>query len=154
MINSILNRHKDPVRFDNIKLAQDIITDPPAIKAHIQKHFDNWTTPRVVNQNLFNSRWQGKYTPKPSINPDWYIAATSEISQEEVLTIISQLPNNKACGPSGISYEMLKHAGPKFLLAITSLFNYCLSAQAIPKQWKEGRIFPISKKPIFDGNLT
>src|SRR5260364_43592 len=49
---------------------------------------------------------------------------------------------------------MLKHTGPKFLLAITSLFNHCLSTQAISKQWKEGRIFPISKKPIFDGNLT
>src|SRR5260364_304005 len=49
---------------------------------------------------------------------------------------------------------MLKHTGPKFLLAITSLFNHCLSTQAIPKQWKEGRIFPISKKPIFDSNLT
>src|SRR5260364_3702 len=60
MINSILNRHKDPVRFDNIKLAQDVITNPPAIKAHIQKHFDNWNAPRVVNQNLFNSRWQGE----------------------------------------------------------------------------------------------
>src|SRR5260364_168254 len=147
MINSILNRHKDPVRFDNIKLAQDIITDPPAIKAHIQKHFDNWTTPRVVNQNLFNSRWQGKYTSKPSINPDWYTAALSEISQEEVLTTISQLPNNKACGPSDISYEMLKHAGSKFQLAITSLFNRVSLPKLYLNNGKKATSFLSSKNP-------
>jgi len=49
---------------------------------------------------------------------------------------------------------MLKHSGPTFITAITALFNKCLTSNRIPKQWKEGRIFPISKKPIFDGNLT
>ena len=49
---------------------------------------------------------------------------------------------------------MIKHSGNNCLLAIISLFNRCLTAQTVPKQWKEGRIFPISKKPIFDGNLT
>ena len=67
---------------------------------------------------------------------------------------MSQLPNNKACGLSGISYEMLKHAGLPFLHAITTLFNRCIISDSITKQWKEGRIFPISKKPIFDGDLS
>src|SRR5690242_13782845 len=49
---------------------------------------------------------------------------------------------------------MLKYAGLPFLQAITSLFNRCIISNKIPKQWKEGRIFSISKKPIFDGNLT
>jgi hypothetical protein len=154
MINSILNRHKDPVKFDNIKLEQEVITDPPAIKDHIQQHFDNWTAPRQVNQSLFETVWQDEYNPKPNINSTWYADALESFSQEEVTLTLSQLPNNKACGPSGISYEMLKHAGPNFIQAITSLFNRCLSTQTIPKQWKEGYIFPISKKPIFDGNLN
>ena len=41
MINSILNRHKDPVRFDNIKLEHGVIADPCSIKTHIQQYFDN-----------------------------------------------------------------------------------------------------------------
>ena len=41
MINSILNQHKDPVKFNNIKLNNDIITDSTIIKSHIQQHFDN-----------------------------------------------------------------------------------------------------------------
>ena len=40
MINSILNRHKDPVKFDNIKTDQDVITETQEIKTHIQQHFD------------------------------------------------------------------------------------------------------------------
>jgi len=49
---------------------------------------------------------------------------------------------------------MLKQAGPAFLQTITAFFNQCIQTNHIPKQWKEGRIFPISKKPIFDGNLS
>jgi hypothetical protein len=154
MINSILNQHKDPVKFNNIRLDNDIITDPPTIKSHIQQHFDNWTAPRHINTNIFNSQWQVEYNPKPDIDPTWYSNILLDFTEDEVISTINQLPNNKACGPSGISYEMFKHAGPDFLTAITSLFNQCLTSQTIPKQWKEGRIFPISKKPIFDGNLS
>jgi ribonuclease HI len=154
MINSILNRHKDPVKFNNIKSDNDIITDPKKIKLHIQQHFDQWTGLKQTNQQIYESEWQQEYVPKLSINPDWYNSALSEFTIEEVANTLSQLPNNKACGPSGISYEMLKKAGTSFLQAITALFNRCITTCHIPKQWKEGRIFPISKKPIFDGNLT
>ena len=49
---------------------------------------------------------------------------------------------------------MFKHAGLLFLQLITELLNQCLIRQQISKQWKDGRIFPISKKPSFDGNLS
>jgi hypothetical protein len=100
--------------------------------------------------------WANEYLPKQNIDSNWYSEALYSFTIEEVLDTLSQLPNNKACGPSGISYEMIKHSGNNnnCLLAITSLFNRCLTAQTVPKQWKECHIFPISKKPIFDANLT
>jgi hypothetical protein len=55
MINSILNHHKNPVKFNNIKLDQDIITDPSTIKSHIQQHFDDWTSPHNIDYNIFQS---------------------------------------------------------------------------------------------------
>ena len=133
MINSILNRHKDPVKFNNIKFDNDIITDPTTIKSHIQQHFDDWTARRDINQDIFQSDWQSEYSPKTDINPNWYSSTLSNFTQEEIISTISQLPNNKACGLSGISYEMIKHAGPSFISAITSLFNRCLTLQSIPK---------------------
>ena len=39
MINSILNRHTDPIYFDNIKTEDNIITNPSCIKQHILLHF-------------------------------------------------------------------------------------------------------------------
>src|SRR6185295_1123898 len=154
MINSILNRHCDPVRFDNIKTDTDIITETVLIKQHIQEHFNQWTAPRHIQTQIFNSSWLDEYQPKANIESDWYQHALINFTEDEVSQTLNQLPNNKACGPSGISYEMLKHSGPTFITAITALFNKCLTSNRIPKQWKEGRIFPISKKPIFDGNLT
>ena len=54
MINSILNRHTDPVHFDNIKTNNDLITDPTQIKSHIQQHFQQWTSYWPYNQEIFN----------------------------------------------------------------------------------------------------
>jgi len=123
MINSILNRHKDPVKINNIKTPNDIITDPKSIKEHIKQHFDNWTAYRPINTHEFNTNWLDEYQPKTTTRPDHYSSALLNFSLEEISTTLSQLPNNKACGPSGISYEMLKQAGPVFLQTITAFFN-------------------------------
>jgi hypothetical protein len=82
------------------------------------------------------------------------IILNSPITNEELLQTLSQLPNNKACGPTGISYEMLKHISPQCILAITALFNRCLLENRIPKQWKHSRIYPIPKRNTFDGDLN
>jgi len=78
--------------------------------------------------------WQQEYQPKPNIDPTWYQPALNEFSLIEVLEVINQLPNNKACEPSGISYEMIKHAGTVFLKTITALLNCCLASSQIPNQ--------------------
>ena len=154
MINSILNRHTDPVHLHNIKTHSEVITEPTQIKQYTQNHFAQWTQYQPYNHTIFEQYWKSEYTPIPSIDPQWYNSILSEITINEVLQTIQTLPNNKACGPSGISYEMIKHLGQDMLQALTSLFNRCLSSQHIPKQWKQGRIYPISKKPVFDGDLN
>ena len=42
-INSILNQYKAPIHFSNIKLSDQLITDPKLIKQYIQSHFYDWT---------------------------------------------------------------------------------------------------------------
>src|SRR6185437_7393071 len=153
MINSILNRHTDPVHFDNIKTQTNILTDPPEVKNYIRSHFSQWTGKNAYNRQIFSTQWQTEYNPKHSVMSEWYDPVLEPIHLEEVINTINNFPNNKACGPSGISYEMLKHAGPQTISAITALLNRCLVSGSIPKQWKNGRIFPISKKSTFDGHL-
>ena len=85
---------------------------------------------------------------------NWYASLLQPITIDEIIQTMHQLPNNKACGLLGISYEMLKHSGPQMFQAITHLFNKCLQINNIPKQQKNSRIYPISKKSYFDGNLN
>ena len=132
-INSILNRYKAPIHFSNIKLPDQIVTDPNLIKHHIQSHFHNWTAYRPTDQTLFNNLWSAQYQPLSHINTQWYDSLSSPITEEEVTQTIAKLPNGKACGPTGISYEMLKHAGTTCIKAITALFNHCLVSDQIPK---------------------
>src|SRR6185436_8519792 len=91
-INSILNRYKAPIHFSNIKLPDQIVTDP----------------------TLFNNLWSAQYQPLSHINTQWYDSLSSPITEEEVTQTIAKLPNGKACGPTGISYEMLKHASTTY----------------------------------------
>ena len=153
-INSILDRYKPPIHFTNIKLNNQLITDPHIIKQHVQAHFYNWTAFRPINQLLFDNFWYQHYQPLTHINSEWYTPLTHNITEVEVYQTISKLPNGKACGPTGISYEMIKHLGPTCITALTALFNRCLLNGDIPKVWKHSRIFPIPKKTVFEGNLN
>ncbi|CAG8855761.1 22025_t:CDS:1, partial [Gigaspora margarita] len=49
MIDSILQRNKEPVGFRNIKKANQLITEPTEIKEKIKEHFEKWTKYNLVN---------------------------------------------------------------------------------------------------------
>jgi len=49
MVNSILQRKKEPVEFRNIKKANQVITEPKEIKEEIKKHFEKWTRYNPTN---------------------------------------------------------------------------------------------------------
>ena len=134
MINSILDRHTNHVSFQNFKTDTDLITDPKLIKEQIRNHFDQWTGFKPTNQQTFDSTWKNCYEPISSINSSHYDNILNTITIEEITQTLQNLPNNKACGPSGISYEMLKHAGNLFLQTITILLNRYLIYQTILKQ--------------------
>ena len=84
MINSILNRYKDLVRFDNIKTNNNLITESNSIKQIIQNHFYNQTAPQPVNFNIFNSNQTMEYTPKSNIQVNWYSNILQPILIDEV----------------------------------------------------------------------
>jgi hypothetical protein len=68
MINSILNRHTDPVILHNIKTENEVITDPSTILSHVKQHFYQWTKHQPYQTETFNSHWANEYQPKTSIN--------------------------------------------------------------------------------------
>ncbi|EXX72666.1 hypothetical protein GLOIN_2v1783829 [Rhizophagus irregularis DAOM 181602=DAOM 197198] len=56
-------------------------------------------------------------------------------SLDEWLFTVSSTPNGKAPGPSMITYEMLKHLGPRTSDLLLILICSCLSKADIPDLW-------------------
>ncbi|CAB4429875.1 unnamed protein product [Rhizophagus irregularis] len=75
------------------------------------------------------------------------------ISLHKWSEVISSMPNNKAFGPSKISYEMLTHLSSDALEFSLLLANSCLSKGDIPADWHEAVVYPISKPHDFDAQL-
>src|SRR5271163_2264292 len=73
---------------------------------------------------------------------------------EEIQYTINSLPNNKAPGPSHITYDIIKKIiSPQFLDFLLYLFNQIITTKQFPDQWKIHNIFPISKKAEWKFNI-
>ncbi|GES73844.1 RNA-directed DNA polymerase from mobile element jockey-like [Rhizophagus clarus] len=70
---------------------------------------------------------------------------------EELTNTIKSLPNNKANGPNGLTYEMRKKFSKDYLHIIFSLFNNIL-----PNRWQKALLYPIPKPEYWncDPNKT
>jgi hypothetical protein len=152
MIDSILQRNKEPVEFKNIKKVNQIITEPTEIKEEIKKHFEKWTKHNPVNTEEWE-KWEETYKPIERIDESWYEGVNAEIQIEELEKTLKEAPNNKATGPQGIANEMLKNLKSGAKNRLLKILNACLRLKTIPNGWKKSRIYPIAKKETFTGTL-
>jgi len=147
MIQTILNRPTRSIITDSIAITTqentDIVTDPDQIKSHIRKHFEQWTSKCRIP--TLPDKWKNRYQPKKDINPIWYKETTTPITLEELLNTINKTTNNKAPGPSTITYDSIKHLEKNTKILITKIFNKVLNTGIAPTEWKSGTIYPIPK---------
>ncbi|GET52028.1 RNA-directed DNA polymerase from mobile element jockey-like [Rhizophagus irregularis DAOM 181602=DAOM 197198] len=133
-----------------------LLTDPSDIKQAAIKHFQSVVTPLLVqysSTDSFPPRWQRAYTPLSDIDSSLYNSVMSPILEDEWTSTLNSMSNNKASGPSKISYEMLKHlTGEAFNLSLI-LANVCLNQGDIPADWREALVYPIPKPHEFDAQL-
>ncbi|GET54559.1 RNA-directed DNA polymerase from mobile element jockey-like [Rhizophagus irregularis DAOM 181602=DAOM 197198] len=159
-ISSALSVEHRSIVLDRVLVVIDskptLLTDPSDIKQVAIKHFQSVVTPPLVQHSsidVFPPRWQRAYTPISDIDPSLYTSVMSPILEEEWKNTIQSMPNNKASGPSKISYEMLKHlTGEAFNLSLV-LANACLTHGDIPADQCETLVYPILKPHEFDAQL-
>ncbi|GBC16922.2 RNA-directed DNA polymerase from mobile element jockey-like [Rhizophagus irregularis DAOM 181602=DAOM 197198] len=159
-ISSALSVEHRSIVLDRVLVVIDskptLFTDPSDIKQAAIKHFQSVVTPPLVqysSTDSFPSRWQRAYTPLPDIDSSLYNSVMSPILADEWKNTLNSMPNNKASGPSKISYEMLKHlTGETFNLSLV-LANACLIHGDIPADWREALVYPIPKPHEFDAQL-
>ncbi|GET56141.1 RNA-directed DNA polymerase from mobile element jockey-like [Rhizophagus irregularis DAOM 181602=DAOM 197198] len=114
-------------------------------------HFQSIVSPPLVHYSSIASfpvRWQLAYTPLSDVSTSLYDPVLTPISLQEWSDVISSMPNNKASGPSKISYEMIKHLSSEALDFSLLLANTCLSRGDIPADWHEAVVYPIPKPMI------
>src|SRR5436305_8789425 len=89
-----------------------LITDPVRIKQIANLHYQTIAGSPPMRQITLQDMtplWQNIYTPEESINCSIYDFLLHSPTDKEWHFTISALPNDKASGPSGILYEMLKN---------------------------------------------
>ncbi|GET56194.1 RNA-directed DNA polymerase from mobile element jockey-like [Rhizophagus irregularis DAOM 181602=DAOM 197198] len=159
-IDSALSVEKRSIVLDRVLVVLDstptLLTDPSDIKQATISHFQSIVSPPLVHYSSitsFPARWQQAYTPLANVSTASYDPVLAPISLQEWSAVISSMPNNKASGPSKISYEMIKHLSGEALDFSLLLANTCLSHGDIPADWREAVVYPISKPHEFDAQL-
>ncbi|EXX58079.1 hypothetical protein RirG_201210 [Rhizophagus irregularis DAOM 197198w] len=151
-IDSALSRTRQRIVLDRVfidHLTQPtLLTSPDAIDQEVIEHFQNFvpitsTTPSSI-QDL-PERWSNAYAPLADVSPAIFDSLMDPPTLDEWSSTISSMPNDKASGPSMISYEMLKHLGPSASTLLFNLICACLSEANIPDLWRQATVFPIPK---------
>ena len=164
MISSLTDRKRHTVKLDRIVIQENdtsdtysskyISTDPNTIKQQTEKFYQKAFSRRKANFNKLDNSWKDQYNPINSIDQEWYKDLLIEPTTEKINKAIRDLPNNKASGPSEISYEMLKKLGTKGKKIIAKFYHICFTAGTTPLSWKKSNLYPIPKKNDWNGDLA
>jgi hypothetical protein len=126
MINSILNRKPRKIVLDRLhyldKNTNKILftTDQFEIENEMIKHFKYLGKTQDEPKKTYNyindlpTEWQSYYDSINTLRFEELTNIGEEINITELDTIIKDLPNDKASGPSKIVYEDFKLSRPKY----------------------------------------
>jgi len=78
--------------------------------------------------------WNAHYTSLSHVDTEAFKDVTTPFTMEKVTDTIKETPNNKAAGPSKITYECWKYASTKVIEAVTKLFNRILLEKHTPNE--------------------
>src|SRR5438045_2640255 len=84
-----------------------VITDPSEIYQSLTTYYTNLFNHPNNFPNLPN-QWEKEYHPIEQIQDEWYSNLLNITNEDEIQSTIQAFPNNKAPGPSQISYDIIK----------------------------------------------
>ncbi|CAB4488155.1 unnamed protein product [Rhizophagus irregularis] len=151
-INSALSRTRRRITLDRVFIDHPtqpkLLTDPHDIDDAVINHFQNSVPIKSSppdNISTFPERWSSAYCPMDDVDSSIYNSLLDPPTLEEWLSTVSSMPNDKAPGPSMITYEMLKHLGSNTSALVLILVQSCLRTADIPDLWRQAMVFPIPK---------
>ncbi|KAG9293619.1 hypothetical protein G9A89_005622 [Geosiphon pyriformis] len=130
-IRSVLERPFCKVMLDYLVDGRELVLEPELIKSKVDGIMKGWTRKRVARQF-----WSLDYVFNGAFSDVIHL-----IGFNEMFGVISNLPNKKAAGLSGITNELWKHCDKSVLDMLLVLLNFCLNCKKvwvlmIPKPYK------------------
>jgi ribonuclease HI/endonuclease/exonuclease/phosphatase family metal-dependent hydrolase len=158
MISSLTDQYKQTIKIDRIIVkgedgAEHITTDPSEVKTQVNKYYSQAFKKRSSRFQQMGKEWKEQYKPRDYIDPAWFENLSKQPSEIELDCVLKELPNSKAPGPSGITYEMIKNLGRRGKDILNKLFHICILKSNIPEGWKKSSIYPIPKKEGWEVRL-
>ncbi|KAG9293968.1 hypothetical protein G9A89_019306 [Geosiphon pyriformis] len=142
MIRSVLECPFHKVVLDYLVVNNDLILKPDLVKS---KHY-------VANDILIN--WCCQYQPLDYVFDEVFSDIICLIGFDEFFGVVSDLPDDKAVGLSGILNELWKHCDKSVLDMLLVILNLCLSNELVSGPWKKAWVSIISKPYEWKGVLT
>ena len=112
-------------------------------KSELFFHFRSLFDIDSCNMNIYDIDY---YLNDRHISPQDNSILNSDISLNEVITVIESLKLGKASGIDGVPPEAVKFAPPRFHELVYRLFQRCFSSGVYPTAWQTGMINPVYKK--------
>ena len=161
MVSTLTNRFKESVVIDKILINNEtgnqssyIFTDPEIVKTQTAEYYKKAFGKRNTNFANLSDEWKKQYNPIARIEDKWYNEILTKSTPQELKDIFKSLPNDKASGPSGISYEMFKKMRDNSIAMFVDFINLCFSFGTMPPTWKKSNIYPIPKNNDWCGDLS
>lgn len=107
----------------------------------VQKNYTSKCVPERPEGMLNVPPWTGSLFPVQFSQLKVPLFTATEVEK-----VVSNLPNNKASGHDGVTYEMLKTTTQMEYPILTNIFNICLENGKVPESWKGALIHCIPKK--------
>ena len=156
-ITKILERNID---WDNLTSIQDpnskeTIIEPREIKKVLRRFFKNKSTgPTLITPKISTT----DILPPPlDIDPGVWNGMMKKATVSELKNAIKVLPKNKACGPDGISNEILQllnAADSEVVIMLLDVMNIAIEKQIYSTTVTNGVMTMLPKKENWGGDLT
>ena len=94
---------------------------------------------------------------KDSVDPQWYEGLLDAITEQEILSVLSDAPLISSPGQDEVStglWKLALQSSPVLCTLIASLFSSCLRTSTFPAAWKTSVIVPLLKDALKEHGMS
>ncbi|KAG9301746.1 hypothetical protein G9A89_003292 [Geosiphon pyriformis] len=152
-VRSVLKQPFRKMVLDHLVVEDKLVLDSAPVKSKVDEIMEDWTRKQKVVLNI-NDEWFCQYRPLGYVFDKAFSGVMGLINFDKLFRIVSNLPDGKAAGLSGISNELWKHCDILVFNMLLVFLNFCLSEESVPGPWREAWVSIIPKPYEWEGVLT